>query len=636
MIGPENNPLAKNWLVKSSTKILGPFTREEVLNLLTHRQITIIDEIRQPEGRWNYIRENRHFKEIVKNLRYEDDHSREDTMTSTMTSAALQATQTMTITKTENSEAEEFTVTPLVPPKAPPGANATIKDVTPTPESEALAASRAVARAAAGTKRFGNLQDQRVQNKIQKQNVFLRTILLGIVACAALFLVYNYTRKDRRSDQGYTQLLASALRYKELGLYERALESYKKAAAIKEPDLESQFQMAFLLISQDRQSLIGRRIIERASLKEGRSRNDIIQGHLGIALSYMMEGDFSQADTHFQKALSFDGNNTAAKFNQATILFKKGNFAQALEGYEALSSPTSSLYPVVLLYRAMALVELTNSASSTEPTPTPAVQATPSESVSLLPDTSGGENLDLPPAQLERQYKLIREIKGFTQKSHFLRKELLLMLSYLGQMSKDSATMQSSMQLFLEEPYNFSSFFVKDPTLDWRNAEWDYLEKYCNEFYNADPTAANMKPVRAVCLLESNRDMEATKFIDEALAADPKKPSSLKAQAVYLWKLGRVGEAKLLLQNSELKQDRLALYIIGDACTNAKDIPCAETAYNRLDKKDPTDVIPSFGMARLKVQQKDKIQAMGFIKTGLERESNFIPLIELREKLEFL
>ena len=55
MAGPDLNPQIKTWLVKSSTRILGPFTRDEVMTLLSRRQVTIIDEIRQPDGRWNYI-----------------------------------------------------------------------------------------------------------------------------------------------------------------------------------------------------------------------------------------------------------------------------------------------------------------------------------------------------------------------------------------------------------------------------------------------------------------------------------------------------------------------------------------------------------------------------------------------------
>lgn len=591
MAGPENNHLTRNWLVKSSTKILGPFTREEVMVLLTRRQITIIDEVRQPDGRWNYIRDNRYFKEVVKSLRYEQDHSKEDTMTSTATIG------TASITKTEAPTiADEFTPTPVTPSKAPPQRpqKPTIKDVTPTGEDS-------VPRPHGGitTKSYGTLSDQRVQSKIQKQNVVLRGILFAIAAVAIVFVGFTYLRKDKKSDLNYDQLISSALRYKEMGLYQLSLQNYKKAASIHEPDLESQFRMVFLLINEDRQSLNGRRVIERALLKEGRTRNEIIDAHLGMALSYMMEGDLRQAEEYLQKTLGYDPNNETAKINQAVILLKKGNYPQALKAFETLAKPDTPAYPLVLLCKAMALVEV----SKTQP-------------------------------DVEALKRNITAIRTYSGKSHFLRKELSLMMIYLNQLLQDATGMVESVNVFLEEPHALSRLYTRDLGVDWRNSEWDFLERYCSELYSSGKGPASMKAVRAVCLIESNRDMEAVKFLDESLAQGPKQLTSLQAQAQYLSKLGRLNEAQLLFQNTDFKQDRLALYVQGDACLKAKDLGCAEAAYKILAERDFGDVLAHYGLAQIAQIRKDKIRMQAEVKAGFEAESNFAPLIELRDQME--
>lgn len=591
MAGPENNQLTRNWLVKSSTKILGPFTREEVMVLLTRRQITIIDEVRLPEGRWNYIRDNRYFKEVVKSLRYEQDHSREDTMTSTATIG------TASITKTEAPVvADEFTPTPVTPSKAPPprSQKPDLKDVTP-PNGD----STPRPHGGAATKSYGTLSDQRVQNKIQKQNVLLRGILLAIAVVAMVFVGFTYLKKEKRTDLSYDQLISAALRYKEMGLYQLSLQNYKKAASIREPDLESQFQMVFLLINEDRQSLNGRRVIERALLKEGRTRNEIINAHLGMALSYMMEGDLRQAEEYLQKTLGYDANNETAKINQAVILLKKGNYAQALKAFEALSKPDAPAYPLILLCKAMAQLEV----FKTQPDP---------ESIK----------------------QTIAAIKSYSGKSHFLRKELSLLMIYLNQLLQDSAGVESSISVFLEEPHNLSRLYARDLALDWRNSEWDYLERYCSELFNSGKGPASMKAVRAVCLIESNRDMEAVKFLDESLAQGPKQLTSLQAQAQYLSKLGRVNEAQLLFQNTEFKQDRLALYMQGEACLNAKDLSCAEAAYKILAERDYGDVLAHYGLAQIANLRKDNVRLQAEVKAGFEAEYNFAPLIELRDHME--
>lgn len=595
MAGPDKNGLTGNWLVKSSTKILGPFTREEVMVLLTRRQITIIDEVRQPEGRWNYIRENRFFKEVVKSLRYEQDHSKEDTMTSTATIG------TVTLTKTEAPTiVDDFTPTPVTPTSRPPTPAATgaLKDVTPV---NGGAAPRPPNNTAGATKSFGTLADQRVQSKIQKQNHLLRGILFAITAMAVLFISFSFLRKERKSDLNYDQLLSSALRYKEMGLYQLSLQNYKNAAAIREPDLESQFQMAFLLINEDRQSLNGRRVIERALLQEGRTRGEIINGHLGLALSYMMEGDLRQAEEYLQKTMGYDANNMTAKVNQAIILLKKGTYSQALRAFEALSNPESPVYPLVLLCKSMALIEV----SKTQP-----------ESEQLL--------------------KAVADIKTYVGQSHFLRKELSLLMIYLNQLAQDSSGVSDAISIFLEEPTALSRLYARDMGVDWRNSEWDYLERYCAELYGTGKGPVSMKAVRAVCLIESNRDMEAVKFLDESLAQGPNQLASLQAQATYLWKLGRVKEAQLLFQNTDFRQNRLSLYVEGEACLKSKDLACAEAAYKILSERDFGDVLSHYGLAQIAQIRNDKVRLRSEVKAGFEAEKNFIPLIELRELVESL
>ncbi len=593
MAGPENNHLTKNWLVKSSTKILGPFTREEVMVLLTRRQITIIDEVRQPEGRWNYIRDNRFFKEVVKSLRYEQDHSREDTMTSTATVGASSFTKTEAPTVPD-----EFTATPVTPSKAPPQRpqKPALKDVTPV-EGEDSVTPRP--HAGATTKSYGTLSDQRVQSKIQKQNVVLRGILFTIAVVAIIFVGFTYLRKEKKSDLSYDQLISSALRYKEMGLYRLALQNYKKAASIHEPDLESQFSMVFLLINEDRQSLNGRRVIERALLKEGRTRREIVDAQLGMALSYMMEGDLRQAEEYLQKTLGYDPNNETAKINQAVILLKKGNYAHALKAFEALAKPDTATYPLILLCKAMALVEVSKN----------------------QPDR-------------DKIQKTIDAIRNYSGRSHFLRKELSLMMIYLNQLLQDANGMVEAVSVFLEEPHALSRLYTRDLGVDWRNSEWDYLERYCSELYSSGKGPASMKAVRGVCLIESNRDMEAAKFLDESLAQGPKLLTSLQAQAQYLSKLGRLNEAQLLFQNTEFKQDRLALYVQGEACLKSKDLACAEAAYKILAERDFGDVLAHYGLAQIADIRKDKVRMQAEVKAGFEAESNFAPLIELRDQME--
>ena len=72
----------KIWLIKSSTRILGPYNIDEVTALLVSSQVTVLDEIRQSDGRWEYIRESKYFLDVVKNVRNLQDKKSDKTMTS--------------------------------------------------------------------------------------------------------------------------------------------------------------------------------------------------------------------------------------------------------------------------------------------------------------------------------------------------------------------------------------------------------------------------------------------------------------------------------------------------------------------------------------------------------------------------
>jgi hypothetical protein len=59
------------WLIKSSTRILGPYSFEEVETLLRNRAVSSTDETRTPEVRWRYFKDKIEFKSILKELSHE-------------------------------------------------------------------------------------------------------------------------------------------------------------------------------------------------------------------------------------------------------------------------------------------------------------------------------------------------------------------------------------------------------------------------------------------------------------------------------------------------------------------------------------------------------------------------------------
>src|SRR3989338_6895820 len=71
----------KKWLIKSENKILGPYSFEQIEDLLLKKQISIIDEVRDSDTRWLYLRENQQFKKIIEDVRAQIESRSDSTKT---------------------------------------------------------------------------------------------------------------------------------------------------------------------------------------------------------------------------------------------------------------------------------------------------------------------------------------------------------------------------------------------------------------------------------------------------------------------------------------------------------------------------------------------------------------------------
>lgn len=577
-----NNP-DKHWIIKSSTRILGPFNLLEVTELLKNKHISIIDEIRQPSGRWSYIRENKMFLEVVRNIREEIDATSENTMTHSL------AHNTITKTSEPVMLSDELTPTPTPTPRDMPQ----LKDVTATETS----LPRNVGLRG-GAKSYGASDDRRVQGEFARKSNFWRWAVLGIAGVAAVVVAVTFTQKEKTKNSGFDDLMRQALRYKSLGIYDRSLKAYQKATALGEPDYDAQLQMAPVLISEDRQTLVGRRIYEKSFADPKQSRTQTIEAYLGIALTYMMDGDLKQAEDTLQKALGYEPSNVSALVNMAIIEFKKGNYAAALKGFEEIYRKNGST-PLALLGRAMSSAEL----------------AKQSNDWSAIP-------------------KLIEDLKAAIAKSGYLRQELSLFLSYMQAELKDKDGLAQGITLFLNEMPGQVTLYTHPLFMDWRFSQWDYLEKYCGEVYQKQTPTPQLKAFRAVCLMEINRDVEAQKLLKEAMAEAPTDAYVLLTQASYLRKMNMLPEASTILRVPSLQALPLRDHISGDICIATQDLNCAQAAYTALYNKDQRDVEALYGLAWVMFKKKERALAYDYTRAGLQAEPNYLPLLELRDKME--
>ncbi len=561
--------------------------------MLQSKQVSVIDEVRLPTGRWTYIRENPTFIEIVKRIRFEQDSHSEDTMTQSMAHHTMTKTDAIPMS-------DEFTRTPVEndwdqTASITNGGGTGLKDVTPSVVSVNTYSG---VDHNAKAKSYGSTIDTRVQGKIRQKSNTLKWGILGVACVVAAVVAVTWNKKEQRKGIGYEELVSQAIRYKSLGLYEKALQSYSKALKFRESDFETQVQMAPLLISEDRQSLAGRRILEKALIQEGRSRTETVDAYLGIAISYMMDGDLKQAQDVLQKAIGYEPYNLGALLNMSIIDHKKGNYDVARKGFDGVlrKNVNSTL---ALFGKALSSIEYAKTTQDTG---------------------------DLP--------ELVAEIDQNLAKTAYLRQELALLAVYARSLMNDTTGMGQAVFNFLSQPLGQAKNYIHPLNVDWRFTQWDYIEQYCAELYQKTAPKAALKALRTVCLLEVNRDAEALKLLQEALAEAPNDPYVLVTQANYLNKMGRQPEAMVVLKKAEVQSLQVRNFVMGDICIKTQDIPCAKKVYSEIYNSDTKSAMALYGLAWVVSQGSDKKSAYDYVRGGLQAEPNFLPLLELRDQLE--
>ncbi|MCC2680177.1 MAG: hypothetical protein K0R29_2753, partial [Pseudobdellovibrio sp.] len=202
----------KKWLIKSENKILGPYSFDQILDLLRKKQISIIDEVRDPETRWLYVRENNEFKNIVEEIRKEIDSKQESTKTFqsvagfTGVTTAFEDTISKTKTDIVFDQQEENTQ----------ARDAEIVNETIAPPVENIPQIKMMEKA----KLYGVMTDDNVQEKIGDYSRRLKMIAASIIILLATAIGSYYYYQYRSEIKREEELITQVKRMKAYGLYE--------------------------------------------------------------------------------------------------------------------------------------------------------------------------------------------------------------------------------------------------------------------------------------------------------------------------------------------------------------------------------------------------------------------------------
>ena len=336
--------LENKWLIKSENKILGPYNFEQVIDLIRKKQISIIDEIRDPETRWLYVRENGEFKIIVDEMRSEIDARTEGTktfqsITKSPEDTAMQKTKTDLNQFTDiNIEAKEVVVT-----------NEVISTPAPSPVPKMERA-----------KVYGVQTDVVIQNKM---NIFSSKIFVGTVVSVVLLLTsfFGYIYVQKRNILRQEEELALQIKkFKYLGLYQKAVDLFAKLPAANQKKIVPELLEIYPLLEST--GLVGPDDIKSLKTDSGLSQEQKANIEIINFLVSMQLQNYGQAQEFLVKATALLPTSLLIKENEALLNLKRGQFTNSFTLFKSIFSQDKNgryLLGMVQAYYGLTVAEKT-------------------------------------------------------------------------------------------------------------------------------------------------------------------------------------------------------------------------------------------------------------------------------------
>lgn len=340
------NAADRKWMIKSENRVLGPYSYDQIEDLLRRKQVSLIDEVRDQDTRWMYIRESEALKAIVDEIREElaktDDHtktyqtrtSQGFTKTGTITQELVQAENTKfempTFTNVKVEDAE-FTEEETPTPKG---------QKTPTPSP--LQAIAAVTAPAAKVKapQYVSAADPVVHSQIRERSkltlMVLISILLAVIVIAGGSHFYQQQGKKKQEQLSIAQIR----KYSLYGLESKVVEIFGNMS----PEVQRQVlpEIIPMIPKLDSVGYInGAQTI--SNLKSNPGVSDQRKALLDIVqfIQALQDQDLKKARESLIRAKDLDPSSELIKENDAILSYYEGKFDHATKTFSELYNTVS-------------------------------------------------------------------------------------------------------------------------------------------------------------------------------------------------------------------------------------------------------------------------------------------------------
>ncbi len=574
-----------NWLVRSNGRILGPFKKDEIGQLLKTRELATIDEASQPGSRWASLKDLPAFAKIIADIR--DATMNPDTGELTLTTSAESFTQTMTSSLGEG--VRDDLTEKIQALGAQPGAEIVYEDLEDRIE--------AFSQQNSGNARYQSARQgpQSIDRQVKKTTGFLWA-LTGLILFSAIGFVFLDQMEKKRRGQSLVSgdYFESAVAAYELGDFSKALSDFKRVEAEHQRFEDVDYFLGVLLVSQEGQTLVGRRFLSQYA---ERGAKYLADAFAGLALADLVDLDLASAKQNSIRALAENPSHVPALVNLAFVeKTQKNNLeAQKLLDRARQSDNRNAMVQMMRLKLSLDLV---------------------------------------PRGNIEQLRILEKRLTEFADKFYDYRQEAYFVRAHVRNYMNDLLGMEEDMIRALDSDPYLTRDHRHDPLIFQKFLDATFFASICQSSYERSQKSAQLSAFLAVCLSRYGQVEEASRWIDSAILQAPRDALVVAAYAFVLEKANRPDQSLLAVgKASELNRDKIySLPILLQArfCSQSEDWPCVRERWTELKNREGYQLQATVGLAEYARQMKIDGDYVKFKNEAANFSVSYKPLVRFQ------
>ena len=523
----------KKFLIRSSGHILGPFFKDEVIELIKQGKVSVFDEVAEPFSIWLYLQDHADFKKTVYSVSMQTRLVNFLSSVSTKISQISKNTDKKILTDIK-TKTDTQRLSPLEKQSASEVSVESVKPIQPALSSKA-----------------GYQSETDSEQAVKKKITFFvrwswKMVILAVLLIGAYIAYKEFYIPMQKKQTITADLKSEGLMFYKAGNFKSALPFFEQAYSYNILNDDEKILYSAMLIQNNNYSKAGvvkDELLNNPSFKQGK----------GVLLDSLL-AYYNEDESRFTKQLESliksdkkelikktnsqeiqdinqDINRVidTAHWNLALFYWKKAKYDQSIAYLNQLT--TRGINRDIISYLKALNLLFQKKWADLE--------------FYLTADTGG---LDL---------------KGKGKITEF-KQELYLLEAYIYMKKQNKQSLDSQIikllneDPFLHQQYSYNPFVIKDILFNW-----SYLYSWCREIVSQDPDNNLLKALYAFCAVKANKLKAAEESITQAISAEPKNPLFLALNS-YLKIKKDEGKQKIetIFSNIKYKETILPLPFI--------------------------------------------------------------------------